>query len=82
MHRHYSGMSFIGTVAEDGKITLPPGAKLPAGTQVRIVPVEETDVRPIGRKLLDLAGVVKDWPADLAENHDHYLHGTPKRPRS
>jgi hypothetical protein len=24
-------------------------------------------------------GIAKGLPADLAENHDHYLHGRPKK---
>jgi len=34
---------------------------------------------PIGKKLLALSGTIKDWPSDFAANHDHYLHGLPKR---
>ena len=30
-------------------------------------------------KLLRLAGTAKGLPPDLARNHDHYLHGLPKR---
>ena len=30
-------------------------------------------------QLGDVVGAVDDLPADLAENHDHYLYGTPKR---
>ena len=76
-------MSILATVTESGTIVLPPAAKLPAGTQVNVVPVENLqDKRPIGQKLAELAGVIKDWPADFAENHDHYIHGTPKRTRS
>ncbi len=29
--------------------------------------------------LLSLAGTAKGLPRDLARNHDHYIHGTPKR---
>lgn len=73
-------MSYIGTVRENGTVELPPEAKLPAGTQVKVVLVETSqDHRPIGQKLLELAGSVKGMPSDLAVNHDHYLHGTPKR---
>jgi len=32
-------------------------------------------------ELLRLAGSVKGLPSDLAENHDHYLYGVPKRKR-
>jgi hypothetical protein len=29
--------------------------------------------------LLRIAGKVRNLPADLAANHDHYLHGHPKK---
>jgi len=32
-----------------------------------------------GHALRDLAGTVQELPADYATNHDHYLHGAPKR---
>jgi len=34
---------------------------------------------PVLQKLRSLAGKGRNLPADLAANHDHYLHGTPKR---
>ena len=33
----------------------------------------------IWSKLLELAGTAKGLPPDMAEQHDHYIHGTPKR---
>ena len=35
--------------------------------------------RPTLTGLLKFAGVAKDLPADMAQQHDHYLHGTLKR---
>ena len=35
--------------------------------------------KPVLQKLRSLAGKGRNLPADLATNHDHYLHGTPKR---
>ncbi len=32
-----------------------------------------------GQKMAKLAGTVDGLPSDYALNHDHYLHGTPKR---
>ena len=29
--------------------------------------------------LMQVAGTVEGLPVDLAENHDHYLYGTPRR---
>jgi hypothetical protein len=31
-----------------------------------------------GERYARFIGVVKDGPVDLADNHDHYLHGAPK----
>ena len=34
---------------------------------------------PVGEMLLRHAGKAVGLPEDLAAQHDHYLHGTPKR---
>ena len=75
-------MSFQGT-AINGVIVLDREAKLPNGTRVEVVVRKAAD-QPIEPKptllsLLELAGTAKDLPEDMAEQHDHYLHGTPKR---
>jgi hypothetical protein len=31
----------------------------------------------LSERLLKHAGTVPDLPPDLAERHDHYIHGTP-----
>jgi hypothetical protein len=72
-------MTYLGTVS-NGVVILPPEAKLPEGTKVRVESiVEAAPSDPVGKKLLALAGTVKDLPEDFAENHDHYIHGAPKR---
>jgi hypothetical protein len=38
-----------------------------------------TAASPVLQKLRSLAGKGRNLPADLAANHDHYLHGQPKR---
>jgi hypothetical protein len=35
--------------------------------------------RSVWDALLEFAGTAEGLPPDLAENHDHYLHGSPKR---
>jgi len=35
--------------------------------------------RPWGEALLEVAGSIPGLPADFAQNHDHYLHGAPKK---
>ncbi len=53
---------------------------LPEGTRVRVEAAELKDaVADLSRILLEFAGKAQGLPADLAEQHDHYLHGTPKR---
>jgi hypothetical protein len=39
----------------------------------------DTARQPVLKKLRSLAGAAKNLPTDLAANHDHYLHGAPKR---
>ncbi len=71
-------MTYLGTVS-NGVVILPPEARLPEGAQVRVEPIGgAAPAEPVGKKLLTLAGTVKDLPEDFAENHDHYIHGAPK----
>jgi hypothetical protein len=35
--------------------------------------------RTIGKVLLEFAGTAEGLPRDMARNHDHYLHGTPRQ---
>ena len=38
-----------------------------------------TSSKPWGEALLEVAGTAEGLPPDLAHNHDHYLHGAPRR---
>jgi hypothetical protein len=74
-------MSFIGTV-QNGVVVLPPQAQLADGTRVRVEPMEGAESLPTLEELLaPVAGKAKGLPSDLAEQHDHYLHDTPRKPR-
>ena len=68
-------MSFLGVVSK-GMVVLPPDANLPDGTEVRVEPIP---AKTLAERLGDVIGIVRGGPPDLAENHDHYLHGTPKK---
>ena len=75
-------MSLEGTV-QNGVIILDNGHHLPDGTRVEVVvkpfsPAEDAG-RPTLAWLLEYAGTVPDLPEDMALNHDHYLHGAPKK---
>lgn len=70
-------MTLHGTLT-NGIIVLDSPVSLPDGTRVEI------DVKPIqeeltlSERLLKHAGTVTGLPPDMAEQHDHYIHGTPK----
>jgi hypothetical protein len=55
---------------------------LPEGTRVRVEPADAKDLAELSEILLEFAGQVRDLPPDMAEQHDHYLHGRPKRSSS
>lgn len=79
-------MSYRGKV-RNGVVEFEPGAAPPEGAIVRVEAVTPSDSAvsdpapsSIGKRLLKFAGAAgPGLPEDLAENHDHYIHGTPKR---
>jgi predicted DNA-binding antitoxin AbrB/MazE fold protein len=76
---------------ENGQIVLNQEISLPEGMKVRVEfvspePVEESTKEATSEELPSLyermkpvVGAAKGLPADYAINHDHYLHGQPKR---
>jgi hypothetical protein len=75
-------MTLYGKVI-NGSIVLDQAAPLPEGARVEVVfdnrqIVQETGEPTLGF-LLKYAGCMPDLPSDFAEQHDHYIHGTPKR---
>jgi len=68
-------MSFIGKI-RNGVVVLPPEAKLSDGTAVRVESLEEIS---LAKRLQDVIGIIENLPSDFSENHDHYIHGTPKK---
>jgi len=79
-------MTYRGRV-KNGVVVLESGVRLREGMDVRVEAVEEPqavapdsqEARQLREGLLSLSGVIKEGPSDLARNHDHYLHGTPRR---
>ena len=70
-------MSYRGHV-ENGAIVLDEAASLQEGTEVR-VEVIEPRAKTLAERFAPFVGCLDDLPEDLAAQHDHYLHGTPKR---
>ena len=72
-------MTYRGHI-RNGQITLDELVSLPEGALVNVEIVNNGEPQPtIWDKLLELAGTVDGLPPDMAENHDHYLYGTPKK---
>jgi len=74
-------MTFVGKIS-NGAVLLPPEVHLPEGTEVRveaIVPLSAKSRRERSDEFRKLAAALPALPADLAQNHDHYLYGTPRR---
>lgn len=65
----------ITAIVENDTIKLP--IHVPDGTRVEIVlPGEQGHRHDWMRKFI---GAAKELPSDFAAEHDHYIHGTPKR---
>lgn len=80
-------MEVKGTV-KNGVVVMDSEAALPEGASVIVrydPPAEAESPRDPNRpytlreKMLKLAGTVPGLPEDFADQHDHYIHGTPKQ---
>ena len=72
-------MTVEGTI-QYGTVILDAPVQLPDGTRVSMIVLDQGNVaKPTLLGLLELAGTVNDLPTDMALNHDHYLHGHPKK---
>ena len=63
---------------ENGVVVLDEAQPLPEGTEVNVEPVEPSRPRTLAERFSKVIGTAVDLPSDMAKNHDHYLHGTPK----
>jgi hypothetical protein len=63
---------------ENGAIIVEPPATLPEGARVRIEVIPPND-QTLFDRISHLAGKAKNLHSDAAEQHDHYLYGTPKK---
>ena len=79
-------MTYKGKVT-NGTVVLPPDAHIPEGTEVEVTPVaspsnggsELRESPTLYETLQNFVGIFEGLPSDFAENHDHYIHGAPKR---
>ena len=76
----------ITAIVENDTIKLPPGVHLPDGTEVSNETADAAGAAgaasrgTLAERYAKFVGLADDLPEDMAKNHDHYLHGAPKRP--
>ena len=70
-------MTYRGTV-QDGVIVLENGTRLTEGLLVEVRELDEAQQPTWAEVFKDVIGTCEGLPSDLAENHDHYIHGAPK----
>jgi hypothetical protein len=73
------GIMELQGVVHNGVIVPDDATVLPEGTRVRIIAATVEKPKPFGERFAQFKGAVPDLPTDLAEQHDHYRLGTPKR---
>jgi hypothetical protein len=66
-------------VVHGGVIVPEGGAPLPEGTRVTIIVGSTEAPKTFGERFGQFKAAADGLPADLAEQHDHYRLGTPKR---
>jgi hypothetical protein len=67
---------------QNGVIVFDEAQSLPEGARVEVslvLPKAQSEQEPLRDMLLQFAGTVEGLPSDMAEQHDHYIHGRPKR---
>lgn len=73
-------MTYRGKI-KNGAVVMDEPVPLPDGVEVEIVPASNGQTLPPtwGEVFKDITGKAEGLPPDMARNHDHYLHGAPKR---
>jgi hypothetical protein len=72
----YRGHIKNGTVVLDEPVQLPEGAEVDVAIHSLDRPSRPSTLL---ERFGDLVGSCPDLPPDMAENHDHYLHGREKK---
>ena len=72
-------MTYRGHV-KNGVAVLDEPTSLPEGAEMEVDPSpEKDDQRAFGHFMIKWAGAIQGLSSDLAKNHDHCIHGTPKK---
>jgi hypothetical protein len=66
-------------IVHSGAIILDDATALPEGARVRIAVLANGAPKAFGEHFARFKGAIKDLPEDLADQHEHYRLGTPRR---
>ncbi len=74
----------IAGIVKNGVVVLDKTMPIAEGTKVTLIVPDAASEPAAGEAptlygLLELAGSAKGLPPDMAEQHDHYIHGTSRR---
>lgn len=72
-------MSMVYRGQVKGGVVVFEDAPPPEGTAVRVEAAADDCAPTLWQKLRKYSGVVKGLPPDMARNHDHYIHGAPRK---
>ena len=75
----YRGHVENGIVVLDAPAGLPEGAEVEVRLVGRSARAADGESPTLYEQLEDVIGIAEGLPSDLAENHDHYLHGQPRK---
>ncbi|HEV2969725.1 MAG TPA: hypothetical protein VGY55_07025 [Pirellulales bacterium] len=70
-------MTYRGHV-QNGVVVFDDSVALPDGMEVRVEPIPPL-AKSLADQFADVIGKATDLPPDMAEQHDHYVHGAAKR---
>ncbi len=72
-------MKYTGKI-RGGVVVLEGAPPLKEGTIVAVEPIAQSGRAPtLGQRLKRFSGSARGLPRDMAQNHDHYLHGRPRK---
>lgn len=72
-------MMVVHGIVRNGVVVFGKEVALPEGTEVRVEVITSDSMRTLAERFAGIVGTATDLPEDLAAQHDHYIHGTPKR---
>jgi len=71
-------MTFRGHV-QNGVVVFDDAKLPPEGAEVEVAVLPRVENGSLRDLLLEFAGSIEGLPSDMAEQHDHYVHGRSKR---